>query len=41
MPQPETAVLSVLKGLTKSDQILALLDLSTIFDTLDHAILLG
>ena len=41
----ETAVLSVLEGLlTKSDQklvsILALLDLSAAFDTLDHAILL-
>ena len=41
----ETAVLSVLEGLlTKSDQklvsVLALLDLSAAFDTLDHAILL-
>ena len=41
----ETAVLSLLEGLlTKSDQklvsILALLDLSAAFDTLDHAILL-
>ena len=41
----ETAVLSVLEGLlTKSDEklvsILALLDLSAAFDTLDHAILL-
>ena len=41
----ETAVLSVLEGLlTKSDEklvsVLALLDLSAAFDTLDHAILL-
>ena len=41
----ETAVLSVLEGLlTKSDQkrvsVLALLDVSAAFDTLDHAILL-
>ena len=37
----ETAVLSVQEGLlTKSDEKLALLDLSAAFDTLDHAILL-
>ena len=41
----ETAVLSVLEGLlTKSDQkrvsVPGLLDLSAVFDTLDHAILL-
>ena len=42
---PKTAVLSVLEGLlTKSDEklvsVLAQLDLSAAFDTLDHAILL-